>query len=329
MLELRNLRTHFFSDEGTARAVDGVNYKIHEGETLGVVGESGCGKSVTSLSIMRLVPEPPGKIVDGQILFRGRNLLELTEPQMREIRGNDISMIFQEPMTALNPVYTVGNQIIEAVRLHQGLDPEAARHRAIEMLERVGIPSPESRVDNYPHELSGGMRQRVMIGMAMCCDPALLIADEPTTALDVTIQAQILDLIRELQERDSMSVLLITHDLGVVAETAHHVAVMYAGKVVEYAPVDELFGRPRHPYTVGLFRSLPDLAPPGERLATIPGIVPPATDFPSGCRFRTRCPLATAHCAAVEPQLVPLESNAAPGTEHTVACHYLEEAARL
>ncbi|MHC4375077.1 MAG: ABC transporter ATP-binding protein [Planctomycetota bacterium] len=325
ILELRDLQTHFFSEEGTARAVDGVNYAIQPGETLGVVGESGCGKSVTSLSIMQLVPSPPGKIVGGEILFRGQNLLDLKASEMRRIRGNEISMIFQEPMTALNPVYTVGNQIMETVMLHQGLSKDQARRHAIEMLDKVGIPSPESRVDNYPHELSGGMRQRVMIAMAMACNPTLLIADEPTTALDVTIQAQILDLIRDLQEERGMSVLLITHDLGVVAETAHHVAVMYAGKVVEYADVTELFERPRHPYTIGLFRSLPDLAPPGERLATIDGIVPAATRFPSGCRFRTRCPLASDKCASEVPPLAPLPDQ--PG--HTVACHHLEEAQSL
>jgi peptide/nickel transport system ATP-binding protein/oligopeptide transport system ATP-binding protein len=325
LLEVVDLKTHFFSDEGVARAVDGVTYTILEGETLGVVGESGCGKSVTSLSVMQLVASPPGRIVGGEIRFRGKNLLDLSPAQMREIRGNDIAMIFQEPMMALNPVYTVGDQIMESVILHRGLDREAARAHAIEMLEKVGIPSPESRVDNYPHEMSGGMKQRVMIAMAMSCDPSLLIADEPTTALDVTIQAQILDLIRELQESAGMSVLLITHDLGVVAETAHHVAVMYAGKVVEYATVEDLFARPRHPYTIGLFRSLPDLVPPGERLSTIPGIVPPATRFPSGCRYRTRCPIATERCASHEPPLVPLDS----GGHHTVACHHLEEAEKI
>ncbi|MDA0948299.1 MAG: ABC transporter ATP-binding protein, partial [Planctomycetota bacterium] len=285
LLELRDLRTWFRTDEGTAKAVDGVSYRIHDGETLGVVGESGSGKSVTALSVMRLVPSPPGWVESGEILFRGESLLAVPDEEFRRIRGNEIAMIFQEPMTALNPVYTVGDQIMEAVMLHRGIDADAARVHAVEMLRKVGIPSPEARVDNYPHEMSGGMRQRVMIAMAMSCDPSLLIADEPTTALDVTIQAQILDLIRELQEEMGMSVLLITHDLGVVAETAHKVAVMYAGKVVEYADVETLFGRPRHPYTIGLFRSLPDLAGPGERLVTIPGIVPSANAFPSGCRF--------------------------------------------
>jgi peptide/nickel transport system ATP-binding protein len=325
LLELDGLCTYFHGEEGVARAVDGVSYTLLEGETLGVVGESGCGKSVTALSIMRLVPMPPGRHEGGRILFRGEDLTQKTDEEIRAIRGNEIAMIFQEPMTALNPVYTVGNQIMETVMLHQGLDKEAAREHAIDMLEKVGIPSPAQRVDEYPHQLSGGMRQRVMIAMAMACDPALLIADEPTTALDVTIQAQILDLIRELQEQEGMSVLLITHDLAVVAETAHHVAVMYAGKVVEYASVEDLFARPQHPYSIGLFRSLPDLTGPGERLTTIPGIVPTATHFPSGCRFRTRCPLATERCASEEPLLQSLTE----GGGHTVACHHLEEASAL
>ncbi len=326
LLELDGLRTYFYSEEGCAKAVDGVSYSLFSGETLGVVGESGSGKSVTALSVMQLVPRPPGRFEGGSILFKGENLLEADEARMRQIRGNDIAMIFQEPMTALNPVYTVGDQIMETVRLHRGLDKEAARAHAIEMLEKVGIPAPKKRVDEYPHQLSGGMRQRVMIAMAMACDPALLIADEPTTALDVTIQAQILDLIRELQDEEGMSVLLITHDLGVVAETAHHVAVMYAGKVVEYATAEDLFERPRHPYTIGLLRSLPDLAGHGERLATIPGVVPSATHFPSGCRFRTRCSLASGRCAAEEPLLETIEDS---GPGHTAACHFLEEARAL
>ena len=326
LLELRELKTYFYAEEGTARAVDGVNYAIERGETLGVVGESGSGKSVTALSIMRLIPNPPGRIEGGEILFEGRDLTQVSEAEMRKLRGFDISMIFQEPMTALNPVYRVGEQIAETVRLHEGLDKDAARARAIEMLTRVGIPSPDRRVDEYPHQLSGGMRQRVMIAMAMACNPKLLIADEPTTALDVTIQAQILDLIRDLQDTEHMSVLLITHDLGVVAENAHHVAVMYAGQVVEYATAENLFGQPRHPYTIGLLRSLPDLAQPGQRLATIPGIVPSAFAFPSGCRFRTRCPIATDRCVTEEPHLTELGEG---GSVHTVACHYLEEASRL
>lgn len=321
LLEIEGLKTYFHTDEGVAKAVDGVSYAIRPGETLGVVGESGSGKSVTALSILQLLPMPPGRFEGGSIRFRGEELIGADEERLREVRGNDIAMIFQEPMTALNPVFTVGNQIGETVKLHQGLDDEAARARAIEMLTKVGIPAPEKRVDEYPHQLSGGMRQRVMIAMAMACDPALLIADEPTTALDVTIQAQILDLIKELQEEAGMSVLLITHDLGVVAETAHHVAVMYGGRVVEFGRAKEIFEAPQHPYTVGLLQSLPDLAVPGERLVTIPGIVPSATRFPSGCRFRTRCPLATDACAAEVPALVPVEE----GAEHTVACHHVDQ----
>ncbi len=325
LLELKQLQTHFFSNEGTARAVDGVSYKILPGETLGVVGESGSGKSVTALSVMQLIPQPPGKVVGGEILFKGQNLLNKSEDEMRRIRGNEIAMIFQEPMTALNPVFTVGDQIIETVMVHRGLDKAAARAHAIKMLELVGIPSPSTRVDEYPHQLSGGMRQRVMIAIAMSCDPSLLIADEPTTALDVTIQAQILDLIRDLQKEAGMSVLLITHDLAVVAEVANHVAVMYAGKVVEYATVEELFDKPAHPYATGLFRSLPDLAGPNEALATIPGMVPPATRFPSGCRFHPRCPIATDLCKTQEPDLGSLEGSAG----RTIACHHIDEAAKL
>ncbi|HIG87716.1 MAG TPA: ABC transporter ATP-binding protein [Planctomycetes bacterium] len=325
LLELRDLATWFRTDEGIAKAVDGVSYKIHPGETLGLVGESGSGKSVSALSIMRLVPSPPGFVERGGIFFKGESLLSIPDEDFRSIRGNEIAMIFQEPMTALNPVYTVGDQVMEAVILHRGLDRAAAREHAIQMLTKVGIPSPETRVDTYPHEMSGGMRQRVMIAIAMSCDPALLIADEPTTALDVTIQAQILDLILELQQQAGMSVLLITHDLAVVAETAQHVAVMYAGKVVEYASVEDLFAQPRHPYSIGLFRSLPDLAKQGKRLTAIPGMVPSATRFPSGCRFRPRCSIATDLCASSEPPLVSLEA----GGVHTVACHHLEEARGL
>ncbi|MEM6674852.1 MAG: ABC transporter ATP-binding protein [Planctomycetota bacterium] len=322
LLRIEGLQTYFHTDEGVAKAVDGVDLAIREGETLGVVGESGSGKSVTALSVLQLLPMPPGRFEGGRILFRGEDLVRADEPRMREIRGNEIAMVFQEPMTALNPVFTVGSQIGETVRVHQGLDDDAARARSIEMLTRVGIPAPERRVDEYPHQLSGGMRQRVMIAMAMACDPALLIADEPTTALDVTIQAQILDLIRELQDEARMSVLLITHDLGVVAETAHRVAVMYAGRVVESATAEEVFARPRHPYTIGLMRSLPDLAVHGERLTTIPGMVPTATRFPSGCRFRTRCPLATDACASEPPPLQPV----AAGSDHVAACFHLDRA---
>jgi peptide/nickel transport system ATP-binding protein len=328
LLELRNLKTWFYTDEGIARSVDGVSYSILPGETLGCVGESGCGKSVTALSIMRLIPDPPGKIVEGQVLLEGADLVKLPEEQMRKVRGNKIGMIFQEPMTSLNPVFTIGDQIAEAVILHQHVGRREAKDRAIEMLRRVKIPSPEKRVDEYPHQMSGGMRQRVMIAMALSCDPKLLIADEPTTALDVTIQAQILTLIRELQDQFGMSVLLITHDLGVVAQTAHHVNVMYAGKVVERAATRELFKNPRHPYTVGLFRSIPKLGQKLKRLDVIPGVVPSALEFPSGCRFRNRCPFATERCAAEEPPLreIGAVSSATGAVEqHHVACHYAEE----
>ncbi len=319
LLELRDLKTHFHTDEGVARAVDGVSYVVKRGETLGVVGESGCGKSVTALSVMRLIPDPPGRIVQGRILFEGRDLVTLPAEEMRRIRGNRIGMIFQEPMTSLNPVFTVGDQIIEAVVLHKEVSYREGRDRAIEMLRRVGIPSPESRVDDYPHQMSGGMRQRVMIAMALSCDPDLLIADEPTTALDVTIQAQILELMRRLQDELGMSILLITHDLGVVAQNAQHVAVMYAGKVVEYSDTREVFANPRHPYTVGLFRSIPRLGVRVARLDTIPGTVPSALEFPDGCRFHNRCPFATERCTREEPPLLEI----APG--HTVACHYSSE----
>jgi peptide/nickel transport system ATP-binding protein/oligopeptide transport system ATP-binding protein len=317
LLELRSLKTWFYTDEGVAKAVDGVDYAILPGETLGVVGESGCGKSVTALSIMGLIPQPPGKIVDGQILLHGEDLTGFTEDQMREVRGNRIGMIFQEPMTSLNPVFTVGDQIMEAVLLHQGCTKAEARDRAI-----VRIPSPEKRVDEYPHQMSGGMRQRVMIAMALSCDPELLIADEPTTALDVTIQAQILTLIRELQDELGMSVLLITHDLGVVAQTCHHVCVMYAGKVVERAATRELFKKPKHPYTVGLFRSIPKLGHKAQKLDVIPGVVPSALEFPKGCRFHNRCPFATAECDTDEP---PLREIGTPEEPHQVACHHAEK----
>jgi oligopeptide/dipeptide ABC transporter ATP-binding protein len=319
LLELRDLVTYFYTDEGVAKAVDGVSYTVRSGETLGVVGESGCGKSVSALSVMRLIPDPPGKIVRGSILFEGKDLVRLPDEEMRKIRGNRIGMIFQEPMTSLNPVFTVGDQIIEAVVLHRGLSKAEAREHAIGMLRKVGIPSPESRVDDYPHQMSGGMRQRVMIAMALSCDPQLLIADEPTTALDVTIQAQILELMRKLQDELGMSILLITHDLGVVAQNAQHVAVMYAGKVVEYSNTMEVFKNPRHPYTVGLFRSIPKLGVKMEKLDTIPGTVPSALEFPAGCRFHNRCPFATEKCAAEEPALLEI----APG--HTVACHYADQ----
>ncbi len=321
LIQIEGLRTAFKTDEGTVVAVDGVDLEMRAGQTLGIVGESGCGKSVTALSILRLIPDPPGKIIGGRILYRGENLLEKSEAEMRGIRGKKISMIFQEPMTSLNPVFTVGDQIGEAVRLHEGADRAAAEARAIEMLELVGIPAPAERVRTYPHQLSGGMRQRVMIAMALACDPDLLIADEPTTALDVTIQAQILDLLRHLQDDRGMAVMLITHDLGVVAETCQDVVVMYAGKVVERAPVEVLFSRPGHPYTRGLLRSIPSFDSAGgvkARLPAIPGMVPSLLELPGGCRFRTRCEQADAACAGEEPQLKPF------GDRHEVACIHAE-----
>jgi oligopeptide/dipeptide ABC transporter ATP-binding protein len=295
ILEVQNLSTYFTTDAGVARAVDGVSFHVHAGETLGIVGESGSGKSVSSLSVMRLIPEPPGKIQPGsKILFRGdrgvEDLVTVSEERMRHIRGNDIAMIFQEPMTSLNPVYTVGDQIIESLRLHQGLNKRDAREKAIDMLKLVGIPIPDQRVDEYPHQLSGGMRQRVMIAMALSCDPKLLIADEPTTALDVTIQAQILELLNKLQEELGMAIILITHDLGVVAETCDRVIVMYAGQVFEEGSVDDVFHDPQNPYTEGLLKSIPRLGQEVERLAVIPGLVPNPTDWPKGCRFHDRCP---------------------------------------
>jgi oligopeptide/dipeptide ABC transporter ATP-binding protein len=318
LLQVRNLQTSFFTPEGEVRAIDGVSFEIGEGKTLGLVGESGCGKSVTSLSIMRLIQSPPGKIVGGEILYRGRDLLKLNNEEMRKIRGNEISMIFQEPMTSLNPVFTVGNQIGEAIKLHQGLGKKETRAKTIEMLRLVKIADPESRVDAYPHQLSGGMRQRVMIAMALSCNPSLLIADEPTTALDVTIQAQILELMKELQQKiGGMALLLITHDLGVVAEQADEVAIMYAGKIVERANTRAIFNHPFHPYTVGLLNSLPGATgQKKKRLDAIPGVVPNPLNLPSGCRFRDRCPRAADPCAQMEPELVENE----PG--HAVACHF-------
>ncbi|MBS1818299.1 MAG: ABC transporter ATP-binding protein [Acidobacteria bacterium] len=308
LLRVNHLHTHFFSDAGVVRAVDDVSFEVRAGETLAVVGESGSGKSVSALSILRLIPQPPGRIVGGEIWFRGRNLLEATPREMRAIRGKEISMIFQEPMTSLNPVYTCGEQIIETVVLHERISRQAARRRAIEMLQLVGIPSPEQRVDEYPHQMSGGMRQRVMIAMALACRPAVLIADEPTTALDVTIQAQILELLRQLQRELGMAVILITHDLGVVAETADHVAVMYAGRVVEYCDVRAAFRKPLHPYTAGLQASLPKLDETQERLRVIPGTVPNPARFPVGCRFHPRCPVAQNRCLN-DPDLLAIEDG--------------------
>ncbi|XXF80614.1 ABC transporter ATP-binding protein [Myxococcaceae bacterium GXIMD 01537] len=306
LLDVRGLKTRLSLEEGPVLAVDDVSFSIPPGGTLGVVGESGCGKSLTALSVMRLVPEPPGRVVGGQVLFEGRDLLALPEAEMRRLRGHHLSMVFQEPMTSLNPAFTVGEQIGEVVRLHRGARRAAARERAVEMLGQVGIPAPGERVDSYPHQLSGGMRQRVMIAMALACDPRLVIADEPTTALDVTIQAQILDLLRRLQSERGMAVMLITHDLGVVAESCDAVVVMYAGRVVERAPVKALFARPAHPYTAGLLRSMPS-AQSGEgerrRLQAIPGGVPSLRERPVGCRFRARCERAQEVCAREEPPL--------------------------
>ena len=309
LLEVRDLRTYFHTEEGVARAVDGVSFAVGRGQTLGLVGESGCGKSVSAFSIMRLVPDPPGRIEAGQVLFKGRDLLALDEEEMRRVRGDDIAMIFQEPMTSLNPVLTCGFQIAEAVVLHQQVPMKEARVRAVEMLHLVGIPAPEQRIDEYPHQLSGGMRQRVMIAMALSCNPDVLIADEPTTALDVTIQAQILALLESLQESLQMAIVMITHDLGVIAETADQVAVMYAGQIVEHAETQALFARPRHPYTRGLLRSIPRLDDEQERLDIIPGVVPDARSFPQGCRFAPRCPLADAHCRAETPPLEEIEAG--------------------
>jgi len=324
LLDIRGLRTHFKTDDGWVHAVDGVDLRVEAGETVCVVGESGSGKSVTAMSILKLVPMPPGRIVAGQVLWQGRDLVPLPDAQMRRLRGREIGVVFQEPMTALNPVYTVGEQIAEGVRLHEGLSRADALARAAELLALVHIPQAARRVHDYPHQFSGGMRQRVMIALALACKPRLLIADEPTTALDVTIQAQILDLLGELKERLGMAVLLITHAMGVVAETAQRVVVMYAGQVVEEANVHALFERPWHPYTQGLIRSIPRIdadATRGARLASIPGTVPSLVDPPAGCRFAPRCAYARDACTQATPAL----REVAPG--HRVAC-ILEEAPR-
>ena len=314
LLQIRGLRTSFFTSDGEVRAVDGVTFDIEEGRTMGLVGESGCGKSVTALSVMQLLAKGSGRLVGGEILYKGENLADCDEFRMREIRGNEISMIFQEPMTSLNPVFTVGEQISEAVRLHQKVGRKEAHERAIEMMRLVKIAEPENRVRDYPHQLSGGMRQRVMIAMALSCNPDVLIADEPTTALDVTIQAQILELLEALQEELQMAILMITHDLGVIAEVADQVVVMYAGRIVEYADTKALFGQPRHPYTRGLLRSIPRLDEGRERLDIIPGMVPDAHAFPPGCRFAPRCSLADAHCGEEEPTLAEVADG------HWVSC---------
>ena len=313
LLEVRGLKTHFATDRGLFRAVDGISFDVPRGRTVGLVGESGCGKSVTSLSVMGLVA-PPGKVEAEAVAFEGRDVLGLSADERRKLRGGKMSMIFQEPMTSLNPVHTIGQQIVEAILAHTTLSPPAAKARAIEMLELVRIPSPAQRIDDYPHSLSGGMRQRVMIAMALSCEPALLIADEPTTALDVTIQAQILDLLQDLQRRLGMAILIITHDLGVIAEVADDVLVMYAGQIVESAPVNALFADPQHPYTIGLLGSIPRLDVERARLATIEGTVPSPNNQPKGCRFAPRCPFADRHCHDAPPPLRTL------GDDHRVAC---------
>ena len=317
LLEIRGLKTHFATDNGMVRAVDGVDITIGRGETVGVVGESGCGKTVTAMSVLKLIAMPPGRIVDGQILWEGRDLIPLESDELDEIRARDIAMVFQEPMTSLNPVYTVGEQIAESLRRHEKLSRRAALEKTVEMLRLVQIPNPDKRVHDYPHQFSGGMRQRVMIAMALACSPKLLIADEPTTALDVTIQAQILELLADMKSRFGMAVMLITHAMGVVAETAQRVVVMYAGRVIEEAPVDELFANPRHPYTQGLIRSIPHIdraATTRKRLEAIPGVVPSLINPPPGCRFAPRCRFAMPACRLAVPPLLDV------GGGHKVAC---------
>ena len=322
LLSLRDLHTSFYTESGVARAVDGVSFDIGAGETLGIVGESGCGKSVTALSILRLI-QPPGRIETGSVIeFDGKNLVTLDDADIRDIRGNRISMIFQEPMSALNPVFTVGDQVAEVARVHAGMSRRDAWERAVEMLELTGMPDAEARARQYPHQLSGGMRQRVLIAMALMMKPALVIADEPTTALDVTIQAQILDLLLDLQKKIGTSILMITHDLGVIAETASRVIVMYAGEVVEQAEVDELFAKPHHPYTEGLMHSMPHIGHDQERLNVIPGTVPAPTEWPSGCRFRERCPYSWDLCEREHPPLYQI------GSGHVSRCHLAIEPER-
>jgi peptide/nickel transport system ATP-binding protein len=322
LLEIRGLKTHFATDDGIVQAVDGVDLSISRGETLGVVGESGCGKTVTAMSVLKLIPIPPGNIVAGEILYQGRDLAPLGTKEMDRIRAKDIAMVFQEPMTSLNPVYTVGEQIAEVLRKHEGLGRKAAIDKTVEMLRLVQIPNPDKRFNDYPHQFSGGMRQRVMIAMALSCNPKLLIADEPTTALDVTIQAQILELLQDMKERFGMAIMLITHAMGVVAETAQRVVVMYAGKVIEEAPVDELFANPRHPYTQGLIRSIPRIdtaATHKARLEAIPGVVPSLLNPPPGCRFAARCRYAMAKCREAVPPLTDI------GGGHKVACVLVQD----
>jgi len=315
LLQVKNLRTWFYTPDGIVKAVNGVSYTLNEGESLGLVGESGCGKSVSAMSIMRLIPTPPGKIAEGEVIFGGRDLLKLSEDEMRRVRGNDIAMIFQDPMTSLNPVLTVGRQISEAVELHLNMDKGTARRRTIELLELVGIPAAKRRVDDYPHQFSGGMRQRVMIAMALSCNPRLLIADEPTTALDVTIQAQILELIKSIQKELGMAMILITHDLGVVAGLTDRINVMYAGYIVESSTTDDLFENPRHPYTLGLLRSIPRVDEPRKDvLVPIEGLPPDLVNAPEGCPFQPRCDYAVERCAPENPTLEPVTRG------HTIAC---------
>ena len=319
LVQIKNLKTYFYTEDGIVKAVDDVSFNIKEGEIIGVVGESGCGKSVTAMSIMKLIPSPPGKIVGGEILFEDKKILELSDEEMRRIRGNDIAVIFQEPMTSLNPIFTIGYQIEEVIILHQKLNKAEARKKSIEMLKLVGVPRAEEIVECYPHELSGGMRQRAMIAMAVSCNPKLLIADEPTTALDVTIQAQILDIMKDLKKKLKTSIMLITHDLGVIAEMAEYVVVMYAGKVIEEAPVIEIFKNPMHPYTEGLMKSKPSLDKDTERLYSIPGQVPNPINMPEECYFCARCPKAIDICKKQQPPIREIT----PG--HKVACFLYEE----
>jgi oligopeptide/dipeptide ABC transporter ATP-binding protein len=319
ILKIKELKVHFDTDEGLVKAVDGVDLEMMKGTTLALVGESGCGKSVTALSVLRLIPSPPGRIAGGEIIFKGKNLLDLSNKEMESIRGNDISMIFQEPMTSLNPVFTVGDQIKEAVMLHQKKSSDEAGKLVIEILDKVGIPSPDIRINDYPHQMSGGMKQRVMIAMALSCNPEILIADEPTTALDVTIQAQILDLMKSLQDELGMSTLLITHDLGIVSSVASHVAIMYASKIAEYGSLGDIFENPHHPYTLGLFTSIPVIGDKKENLYVIPGSVPNPLAFPEGCKFWPRCVFAEEICRSQEPLLEEVSRG------HTVACHFREK----
>lgn len=317
VLQVKDLQTYFYTEEGVMPAVDGLDFSLRQGETLAIVGESGCGKSVTSMSVLRLVPTPPGKILGGEILYKGEDLLKKSEKQMRSIRGNEISMIFQEPLTSLNPVFTIGRQITDILRLHQGMNKKQAREKALEMLRKVRIPAPEKVIDDYPHQLSGGMRQRVMIAMALACDPDILIADEPTTALDVTIQAQIIELMQEMQEKNGNAIIMITHDLGVVADMADKIMVMYAGRPVEFGTAEEIFYESRHPYTWGLIRSIPEQAIDEKKpLTPIHGNPPSLMNLPEGCVFSPRCPYATDKCRKQRPERVVTESG------HYSACHY-------